>query len=164
MNVFANIFSMILNSNPQAEVEQKSVVSDSSIYERLSAMDTVFYAYNDDELPFDLIEPDNSEYDGDDHISNNIFDDDYLEGSTFPGVNIDGTPMVDCTIDIRGNAYGVVEDDWMNDETAMSFEDANNAFDDSFSNVFEDSSTDMFSDDSSDMFEDSFSSFDDDNY
>ena len=160
MNIFANVFSMIFNSKSLPLVDKKSVTPNQTVYERLSSMDQVFYAYNDDldQLPFKLGEDDNVG-------QNSVFDDDcYSTVDNCPSVNVDGTPMVDCAIDIRGNAYGVVEDGWMNDETAMSFEDTSSAFDDSFNNVFEDSSTDMFSDDSSDMFEDSFSSFDDDNY
>lgn len=163
MNIFANVFSMIFNSKSLPLVDKKSVTPNQTVYERLSSMDQVFYAYNDDldQLPFELGEDGNVG-------QNSVFDDDdncYLTADNCPGVNVDGTPMVDCNIDINGNPYGITDDlTFDTSDDSMIFDEHSAMFEDSTTDMFEDPLTDMFSDDSSDMFEDSFSSFDDDNY
>jgi len=138
LNIFANFFSMFLNTDPLTSFKEKSDVSESLIHERLSSMERVFYAYNDDDdqVPFELASDNVGSYNDID------YEDDFFTISPIcHGVNIDGTPMADCSSDINGNPFGVTSPDL--------FEDISMDIDTSI-DMFEDDDigcNDMFSDD-----------------
>ena len=53
--------------------------------------------------------------DGDDTFDRSPFASNADHDHSFGDVNIDGTPMVDDFLDVRGNAFGIV-DEWMSHE------------------------------------------------
>ncbi len=143
---------MFLNTDPLHKINEKSGVCESSIHDRLSAMDRVFYAYNDDDdqIPFELNDDVVGYYndiDDDDEIKN--YDDEFITISPLcHSVNIDGTPMLSCNFDIYGNPYGVTNTDMFEDTSSSDI------CEDTSCEMLEDTSIDMFEDTSCDMFDD----------
>jgi hypothetical protein len=135
------------------DINDRVSATESSVYDRLSAMDRVFYAYNDDDdqIPFELNDDVGyyNDIDDDDEIKN--YDDEFITISpSCHSVNIDGTPFLGCSqVDIYGNPYGVTNTDMFEDSSCDMIEDTS-------IDMFEDTSCDMFDDDGMDcdMFSD----------
>lgn len=137
MGLIADILGTIFrfeSYNDFGKSDDSSSASESSIYDRLSEMETVFYNDNEDELPFALS---SDNYDNDVGYDNdNISDDDsfhdsieFEDISACPSFNIDGTPMIsDSCIDVNGDPFGdpssLHDDDMFDDDMfSSSFDD-----------------------------------------
>jgi hypothetical protein len=137
---------MFFNTDPLPGFNEKPGVGESFMHDRLSSMDRVFYAYDDDkdQVPFDLGSDDDVGY------YNDIYDDGF-ETINCHSVNVDGTPFVGCSaVDVKGNVFGVTDDIF--EDNSMGMFDDDIGCDD----IFEDNSMDMFDDDigCDDMFSD----------
>jgi len=118
-DIFRSIFSVESYPGDYEKSDNSSSASESSIHQRLSEMENVFYNDDGDELPFELSDNylEDVGYDNDDDFNDSIEFEDF---SACPSMNIDGTPMIeDSCIDINGDAYGdpsSLHDDMFDDD------------------------------------------------
>lgn len=134
MGLIADMLKDLFKFDTTHNLNERVSATQSSVYDRLSAMDKVFYSYNDDDdqVPFELND--------DVGYYNDIDDDDddfFTIKPVCPAVNIDGTPMASCSFDIHGNAYGITS---IIEDTSIDIDTSCDMFDD-------DIGCDMFSDD-----------------
>lgn len=153
MGLIADMLKDLFKFDTTHDINERVSATESSVYDRLSAMDKVFYAYNDDDeqVPFELND-DVGYYNDidDDEIKN--YDDEFItiSPSFCHSVNIDGTPFLGCSqVDVHGNVFGVTSPDMFEDTSCEMLEDTS-------IDMFEDTSCDMFEDDGMgcDMFSD----------
>ena len=105
-----NLVERLENLDEPFEVDDTNI-TEHSIFDKLSDMDSSLYSYADDEdeLPFNVEyeypDQNNDEVDGWEDVFADAFDYDSFHND----YNIDGTLMVDDAFDINGDPYGCPE-------------------------------------------------------
>jgi hypothetical protein len=131
MGLIADMLKDLFKFDTTHDINERVSATQSSVYDRLSAMDRVFYAYDEDndQVPFSLGSDNDdvgyyNDINDDDEIKN--YDDEFItiSPSFCHSVNIDGTPFLGCSqVDIYGNPYGVTSTDMFEDTSSDMFED-----------------------------------------